>query len=141
MWVKTPGPLRVKIDNKNKRAFEQATSPEGDDAIPKHRGSANDAYLLKRLKTREILKYHGFTDDDEAFIRDVKQLLNDGALPSPTTKKVAEALKKENDPLRVLAILRHDIPPQFFQATRAQQSAQTVSARQVILSSYLLEAK
>ena len=123
---------------KNKRAFEQATSPEMDDAIPKHRGGANDAYILKRLKAREIRRYHGFTDDDEAFIRDVIRLLTDGALPNPTTKKVAEQLKKEMDPLRVLSVLRLEIPSQFFQATRAQQSAQTISARQVILSSYLM---
>jgi superfamily II DNA/RNA helicase len=125
--------------DKNKRAFEQATSPEQDDATPKHRGGAHDAYILKRLKAREIRRYHGYTDEDEAFLRDVMQLLSDGALPTPTTKKVAEALKKESDPLRVLGILHVGIPEQFFQQTRAQQSAQAVAARQVILSSYLVE--
>ena len=82
----------------NRNAFEAATSAEIDDAVPKRKGSANDAYILKRLKAKEITRYHGFTDDDEAYIRQVIQLLNDGALPKPTTKTVAEALKKEAEP-------------------------------------------
>jgi hypothetical protein len=71
----------------------------------------------------------------------VTQLLVDGALPRPTTKKVAEALKTEIEPLRVLGILRRDIPSLFFQATRAQQSPHALSPREVILSSYLSEVK
>lgn len=124
----------------NKDAFAVDTSPEKDDSVPKHKGSANDAYILRRLKAREIRRYHGFTDEDEDYIRQVIQLLTEGALPRPTTKKVAEALKKESEPLKVLGILKRDIPELFFQPTRAQQSAHTLSPREVILSSYLLEA-
>jgi superfamily II DNA or RNA helicase len=126
---------------KNKRAFEMLTSPEHDDSIPKHKGGANDAYILKRLKAKEIRRYHGFTEDDERYIQQVIQLLTDGALPRPTTKKVAEALKKEIEPLRVLGILRRDIPSLFFQATRAEHTTHAFSPREVILSSYLLEDK
>lgn len=111
-----------------------------DDAIPKHRGGANDAYILKRLKAKEIRSYHGFTEDDELYIQKVIQLLTDGALPRPTTKKVAEALKKEIQPLKVLGILRRDIPALFFQATRAQQTAHAFSPREVILSSWLISS-
>jgi hypothetical protein len=50
----------------------------------------------------------------------VIQLLSDGALPRPTTKKVAEALRKEIEPLKVLGVLRRDIPLAFLQPTRAQ---------------------
>jgi len=125
----------------NRNAFEAATSAEIDDAVPKRKGSANDAYILKRLKAKEITRYHGFTDDDEAYIRQVIQLLNDGALPKPTTKTVAEALKKEAEPLKVLGILKRDIPSLFFQVTRAQYASHALSPREVILSSYLLEDK
>ncbi len=124
---------------KNRHAFEVATSFDLDDAIPKHRGGANDAYILKRLRAREIRHYHGFTEDDEQYIQRVVQLLIDGALPKPTTKKVAAALKKEIEPLKVLGILRRDIPTEFFQAPRAAQTSNVFSPREVILSSYLLE--
>jgi superfamily II DNA/RNA helicase len=127
--------------DKNKTAFEAATSPELDDAIPKHKGGANDAYILKRLKAKEIRRYHGFTEEDEIYIQQVIQLLTDGALPRPTTKKVADALKEVIEPLKVLGILRRDIPSLFFQATRAQQTAHAFNPREVILSSYLLKAK
>jgi superfamily II DNA/RNA helicase len=123
--------------DRNKEAFAAATSPENDDAIPHHKGSANDAYILKRLKAKDIRRYHGFTDDDEEYIHNVIQLLIDGALPKPTTKKVAEALKKEAEPLRVLGILRRDISPLFFQSTRAQSTQDPLSPSEVILSSWL----
>ena len=127
--------------DRNKEAFTSATSPEIDDAIPRHKGSANDAVILKRLKAKEIRRYQGFTEDDEAYIQQVIQLLTDGVLPKPTTKKVAEALKKEIEPLRVLGILKRDIPVQFFQPARVQHTFHRLSPREVILSSYLLEAK
>jgi len=130
-----------KLLDRNKNAFSLATSPENDDAIPRHRGGANDAYMLKRLKAKEIRHYHGFTDDDEAYIRNVIQLLTDGALPKPTTKTVATALKKEIEPLKVLGILRRDIPAAFFQSTRAQLLHHTLSPREVILSSWLIFGK
>ena len=127
--------------NRNKDAFRAATSAENDDVAHRHGGSANDAYILKRLKAKEIRRYQGYTEDDEEYIQQVLRLLTDGALPKPTTKKVAEALKKEIDPLKVLGILRRDIPSQFFQPTRAQQTSHGLSPREVILSSYLWEAK
>jgi len=127
--------------NKNKHGFEAATSEDQDDESSKHKGGANDAYIIKRLKAKEIRLYHGFTEGDEAYIHQVIQYLLDGALPRPTTKKVAEELKKESDPLKVLAVLRRDIPSQFFQPTRAQGARHMDSPREVILSSYLLEKK
>ncbi|MGA2623118.1 MAG: helicase-related protein [Bacteroidota bacterium] len=126
--------------DKNKAGFTATTSAELDDSIPRHGGGANDAYILKRLKAKEIRRYHGYTEDDEIYIQQVTQLLTDGLLPRPTTKKVAESLKKESDPLRVLGILRRDIAPQFFQATRSQQTAHALSPREVILSSWLISS-
>jgi superfamily II DNA/RNA helicase len=127
--------------DKSKRGFESATTTEHEDAAPARGGGQNDGYILKRLKAKEISRYHGYTEDDELFIQQVKQLLTDGALPRPTTKKVAEALKKEIEPLKVLGILRRDTPSLFFQPTRAQESARALNPREVILSSYLVKSE
>ncbi len=127
--------------DRNKKAFANVTRTENDDANVRHRGSANDTYILKRLKAKEIRRYHGFTEEDETLIQRVVQLLTDGALPKPTTKRLAEALKKEIEPLRVLGILQRDIPAPFFQPTRAQESNHTSDPREVILSSYLVESE
>jgi hypothetical protein len=126
--------------DKSKRAFVATTATEHEDAPVGRSGAQNDAYILKRLKAKEILRYHGYTEDDEDFINRVKQLLVDGALPRPTTKKVAEALKKESEPLKVLGILRRDVSKLFFQPTVAQESAYMFNPREVILSSYLVKS-
>lgn len=126
--------------DKSKHAFESVTATAHDDAPSARGGGQNDAYILKRLKAKEIARYHGYTEDDELFVQHVKQLLIDGALPRPTTKKVAEALKKEIDPLKVLGILRRDISTLFLQPTRAQESAYMFNPREVILSSYLVRS-
>lgn len=124
--------------DKNKKAFAEATGPEAEDALAeRHKGSSNDAYILKRLRAKEIRHCQVFTEDDEEYLRDVIRLLADGALPKPTTKKIAEALKKEAQPLRVIGILRRDISPLFFQATRAQMTQHAFNPREVILSSWL----
>ena len=114
--------------DKSKAAFVEATSADLDDSIQGHRGGANDAYILKRLKAKEIRRYHGFTDDDERYIQEVIHLLTDGALPRPTTKKVAEALKKEIEPLRVLAF-SEGTSPRYFSRPPARNRTRTVSAR------------
>ncbi len=127
--------------DRNKEAFAAASSLEKDDAVPRRKGGANDTYILKRLKAKEIQQYPGFTDEDEEYIRNVIQLLRDGSLPKPTTKKVAEALKREVEPLKVLGILRRDISPYFFQATRAQQMRHFMMPREVILSSWIVSGE
>jgi len=123
--------------DKNKKAFAAATSVSNDEEVSTRSGGKNDAYILKRLRAKEIRAYQGFTEDDENYIQQVIQLLIDGALPRPTTKKVAEALKDEIEPLRVLGILRRDIPELFFQQTRARAGYNYLSPREVILSSYI----
>ncbi|MCL4511233.1 MAG: phospholipase D-like domain-containing protein [Bacteroidetes bacterium] len=125
--------------DKNKKAFAVATSVTNDEEMSARSGGKNDAYILKRLRAKEIRAYQGFTEDDESYIQQAIQLLIDGALPRPTTKKVAEALKDEIEPLRVLGILRKDISELFFQQTRSRAGFNYLSPREVILSSYLIE--
>jgi len=122
---------------RNKEAFVAVTSTADDDV---KLGGSRNPYIINRLKAREIRRYHGFTEDDEAYIQDVIGLLADGALPKAITTRLAAALKKESAPLKVLGILRRNIPVHFFQPTQAAQTAQAQHPREVILSSYLLEA-
>jgi len=121
---------------RNNQAFVDVTVAEGSDGIP-HRNTANDAYVLKRLKAKDISRFQLFTDEDEQYIRQVVGLIDDGALPRPTTKKVATALRKESAPFKVLAILKREIPKEFFQATVADSARDARSPREVILSSFI----
>ena len=125
--------------DQNKDAFVKATTADAEQAEASHRGSPNDAYMLKRLKAKEVLRCQQFTEDDEEFVGKVIRLLMDGALPKPTTKKIAAALKKEIQPLKVLAILRRHVAKELFQTSAAAHIGQSNAPREVILSSYLVK--
>jgi hypothetical protein len=127
--------------DKNKIAFVTATTAEAAQAESTHRGSPSDAYLMKRLKDKAVRRCPQFTEDDEEFVGKVIRLLEDGALPKPTSKKVAAALKKPENlqPLKVLAVLRRDIKWEYFQASPAAHASQALALREVILSSCLVQ--
>ena len=125
--------------DRNKAAFVTATTADVEQAESTHRGSPNDAYILKRLKDKSVCRCPQFTEDDEEFVGKVIRLLEDGALPKATAKKVAGALKKEVQPLKALAVLRHHIKYEFFQTGPAAHANQALAAREVILSSYLVQ--
>jgi len=126
--------------NKNKAAFVTATTADAGQAEGTFRGSPNDAYILKRLKDKSVRRCQQFTDDDEDFVGNVIGLLEEGALPKATSKKVAAALKEpENlEPLRALAVVRRNIKEEFFQTNPVAQPAKTLGPREVILSSFFV---
>jgi superfamily II DNA or RNA helicase len=123
----------------NRAAFLAVTSkpvaPAG-----KPGGGVNSAYLLKRLAATEIRHYHGYTEDDELFLSQVQQALADGAIPKITARATADAMKKEADPLKVLALLRQHIPNRLLLPAHTPESSESSGPREVILSSMLLEA-
>jgi superfamily II DNA/RNA helicase len=123
----------------NKAAFVTATTADAEQAESTHRGSPNDAYILKRLKDKAVRRCLQYTEDDEEFVSKVIRLLEDGALPKATAKKVATVLKKEIQPLGVLNILRRHIKHEFFQTNPASHASQALAPREVILSSYLVQ--
>ena len=127
--------------DKNKGAFVTATTADAEQAAQTHRGSPNDAFILKRLKDKAVRRCQQFTEDDEEFVGKVIRLIEDGSLPKATAKKVAASLKKPENlpPLKVLAVLRRDIKHEFFQASPAAHASQALAPREVILSSFLIQ--
>ncbi len=127
--------------DRNKAAFVTATTADAEHAASTHRGSPNDAYILKRLKDRTVRLWPQLTEDDEEFIGKIIRLLEDGALPKATARKVADALKKAENlqPLKVLAVMRRDIKHEFFQTNPAAHASQALAPREVILSSFLVQ--
>jgi len=128
--------------DKNKGAFVTATTADAEQAAQTHRGSPNDAYILKRLKDKTVRRCQQFTEDDEEFVGKVMRLIEDGSLPKATAKKVAASLKKPENlpPLKVLGVLRRDIKHEYFQASSAAHASQALAPREVILSSFLVQA-
>ncbi|MDQ3257006.1 MAG: phospholipase D-like domain-containing protein, partial [Acidobacteriota bacterium] len=124
--------------DRNKEAFIIATTEESDDEPVGIGSHDNSQKILTRLRAKEIKRFSGFTDEDESFMRDFVRLLEDGALPKPTTKKVWEAIRNETSALKILFLLKRDVPAEFFQTSRATHTRQSANPREVILSAYLI---
>jgi len=131
------GPDFYPLLDVNKAAFDTTTTEDGD-GQPAQAARDTGAKILLRLRSKEVRNFPGYTEDDEEYVRQVTRLLEDGALPRPTLKKLAEAFKTEAHPLKLLGIMRRDIPSQFFQATRAERVRHNFNPREVILSEYLV---
>jgi len=120
---------------KNKQEFDFLTSGETPEKTG--RGSkSNEAYLIKRLKAKEMKQFQGFTDDDEDFLRAVLRAFEDGIIPKNTSKRLKQELEQEIHPLKALAIFRNNIPQALLAGGQAPRGAQTYT-REVILSEYL----
>lgn len=121
---------------RNKDAFDHTVSGEMAGSTSR-RGQTNEQYVLRRLKSKDLRRYRGFTEDDEDFIRGVRQVFEDGTVPRNTAKKIKRAIEKETDPLTVLATLREHVPYSLIEKTRQQKREDARYRREVILSEYL----
>ena len=130
-----------KLLSQNKQAFVIATTEEAQE-IKTKRGRDIGVQLLNILKVREVKAFKGYTEEDELYLRRVSELLEEGALPKSTTKRllnrINEELAKGFNPLKLLSLLRLGIPSEFFKETLAESSAQVAGPREVILSEYLI---
>jgi hypothetical protein len=124
----------------NKKAFERATTEEFVETGTKG-GRDSAATILRILKSGDIRKFKGYTDEDELYIGRVIRLLEEGGLPKQTAKTLLKTLDREMkagfNPLRILAVLKAGVAPEFFRETIAETAAQTAGPREVILSEYL----
>lgn len=125
----------------NKAGFVASTTLEVERAETSHRGNPNESYILKRLKDKAVRRCQQYTEDDEQFVAATQRLIEDGLLPRRTAKTIATALKTALEPLKVLAVLRRNVKPEYFQANPVARSYQPLLPREVILSSYLVEKK
>lgn len=127
--------------DKNKKAFILATLEEAPET--KLRGGRDSAtQVLRILKANEISKFKGFTEDDEFYLGQVIKELEEGGLPKKTSKtllkEIDRELKTNVNPLRILAVLKKNIPSEFLMEPITQGSAKTYGPREVILSEYFI---
>ncbi len=123
--------------DRNKAGFDAATAEYAENDTGRSERDAS-AKILRRLRAREVLNFPGYNEDDEEFVRKVIRLLEDGALPRPTLKKLVVAFKTEAHPLKLVGIMRRDIPAAFFQASRAERVQHSFEPREVVLSEYFV---
>jgi hypothetical protein len=99
-------------------------------------GRSQETKLIKVIKA--INKSEEFTDDDEEYLQDVLRLLKEGGIAKGTIKKIVKKIEKEDNPLKILTIIRSSISPALFMETLAKNTADISGPKEVILSEYLV---
>src|SRR3990172_3572821 len=122
--------------DQNKAEFDQLTSVEIAEK-GSHAGKSNENYIIRRLKANEMRQYEKFTEDDEEFIKSLLNAFEAGVIPRNTSKRIKDEIERESNPLKVLALLRKNVPNNIVSAGDATHSSDG-HVREVILSEYLL---
>lgn len=120
--------------DRNKAQFDLIVSGADEEAKPTRGSRSSEAQVIKRLKA--VRSYQGFTDEDEEYIRLVLAAYADGVIPGNTTRRIKRAIEHELNPLKVLAVLKMNIPDTLLGIERPGQSFAR-ARREVILSEYL----
>ena len=122
---------KAKIDaDLSEDVIEQESTGKG--------GRDNAVRILKILKAKEVRRYDGFTDLDDEYLNKVRKLLEEGAMPKKTAKTIFNELKGETNPMKILAIIKRNLPNQLFNATQTTKDISMSSPKEVILSEYLV---
>jgi superfamily II DNA/RNA helicase len=121
---------------RNKEEFDLLTSGE---VLEKsgHGSKSNENYIIKRLKGNDIKHFKGFTDDDEDYLKAVLKAFENGIIPKNTSKRLKAELEREINPLKVLAILKLNVPHSLLSVGQPSQTFDH-QTREVILSEYLV---
>lgn len=127
--------------NTNKAKFQLDTT-EGQDPDKNTGGKSNTAFIERILKDKLFKNFKKFTDSDEEFISDVKQLIADGAIAKKTAQVIKKAIEKSVadqrllDPMKVLHIIQNNIRSTTIEN---KQNGNGFQKREVILSGYLIK--
>jgi len=125
--------------DKNKDAFIQATTDEMVE-VQARKGRDSAQQILKIL--RAVFKNtQQLTDDQENYVSQIIDRLEEGGLPKQTAKTALKGLNELGsqmvNPMKVLAVLTTNIPERLLESHYAEQNPRFTGKREVILSMYL----
>ena len=122
---------------KNKEQFDHITSDEIEEPEKSRGGRSNEQYVIGTLKSDLIKKCTSFTDDDEEYIQVVLEKYNEGVIPKNITKRIKQKIEKEDEALKILSVLKREIPGRLLGIRHSGGSDGFISKREVILSEWL----
>lgn len=98
------------------------------------RGVSNEAQIIKTIKA--IMKFKGFTDDEEEYLKQVRMALENGSVPRNTSKRIKKELKGNLAPLKILKVLKEHINEDELLNDVHRPAKRAMS--EVILSEYIV---
>ena len=119
----------------NKKEFNDVFLDDGED-LKSPGGRSREAKLTRIIKA--IRNSKEFTDVDDDYLQRVLQLLEEGAIPKATIKRIVKKIERENNPLKILSVIRSSFSPDFFLRPLAKNAADISGPKEVILSEYLV---
>ena len=126
--------------DRNLKMLKEINEYEDDEISSRRGGNDNSIRLSKILNAREIKKYKGFTEDDEEYIKKVIQELDSGAIPKKISQKIYLKIKESPEilvnPIKLLGILKINLPNEFLQPTQNDKKFDFSRKREIILSEY-----
>ena len=115
----------------NKAAFEDVFAIESTIA-PSRASKGGEVKFTGIL--RAIRHSSEFTDEDEEYVGQILRLIEDGALPKATIKKILTKIAYTLEPLPMLATIKSEISEEFFRP--AFGPVDISGPKEVILSGY-----
>lgn len=114
----------------NKKEFDAVFDV---DVIPSARPSGNTAEgkLERRLKAMDKSQ---LVEEDEEYLRQVFELIERGAIPKNTMKRIWEKIKDEDNSNRITGILKINLPDAIFKETYSTDRMSKRGKKEVILS-------
>ena len=121
----------------NKLAFERLREEENA-PTPRRGGRSNVQIVIKFIRTA-LRDTRRMTDEDEQFLRDALRAFSEERLPSKTSKRVAQELKKLQRPTgqKIVDILRRNVDERLLEPLPEAPRNKTRQKREIILSVYL----
>jgi len=146
-FIAKPSEKQFKLDklfygllDKNLEMLQKVDEYEEEEFSTKRGSRDNAARLSRILNIKNIKKYKGFTDDNEAYIQSVINELDSGGIPKKITqtiyKKVHNTPEIKVNPLKLLAVLKAMLPNDFLQPTQNEIDKGMSRKKEIILSEY-----
>ncbi len=113
------------IKNLNEEEIKESTS---------HRSRDNAIRILKILKSKEMRQYKRFTEIEETYLKNIIKVLEDGAVPKNTTKRVFAAIRYLEEPRDILNAVKRTLPEEFSKTNPNSHDQLMEAPNEVILS-------